>query len=256
MSGIRLTKTISSVNNLKFEVTSDLEKYRVESLLTKEAETIAWIDKWTNEEKTHAIFYDIGANIGIYSLYAASKNPNVEVYAFEPVSCNYVALLRNISINPGISINAYKIALSDKNSLTNLYLSDDRPGNSGAQIDSATNEYGEVFHPRMTEKVLCFSLDFLTDVTKLPQPSYIKIDVDGREENILNGMSKILKDSNLKSFLVEFTNLDTLEVLQSKLVGNGFSVDQSFDRLHNHSNIRRASKIGSPRNIVFSRVKR
>ena len=68
-------------------------KNRVDRLLSKEPETI----KWLNAFEKQSVFFDIGANIGIYSLYSAIKTGN-DVYAFEPHSANYKNLLDSISI--------------------------------------------------------------------------------------------------------------------------------------------------------------
>ena len=80
--------------NLKFVVPNWINRFRVETFATKETETLDWID--TFEKKT--VFWDIGANVGLYSCYAA-KRFNCKVYAFEPSIFNLELLGRNISIN-------------------------------------------------------------------------------------------------------------------------------------------------------------
>ena len=69
-------------------------KSRVDRIMGKEPETINWI----NGFKKNSIFFDIGANIGIYTLYSAVKIGNT-VYSFEPHSVNYKNLLDSISLN-------------------------------------------------------------------------------------------------------------------------------------------------------------
>jgi hypothetical protein len=68
--------------------------FRSATLLTKEVDTIAWIDGF----KDNQVFWDIGANVGVYSLYAAIKR-QLRVSAFEPSSANYYALTRNCQLN-------------------------------------------------------------------------------------------------------------------------------------------------------------
>ncbi len=190
---------------LCFNVSCDLERYRVESIFEKEPETIAWIDSWKASEQ-EKVFYDIGANIGIYSLYAAETAKNTNVFAFEPVSNNYLALQSNVWLNQANNVYPFNIALSKENKIKNLYLSDLRVGNSGAQIDAPFNEKSEAFQPQKVEKVLSLSVDQLVKNFDLPTPNYIKIDVDGHETDILNGMTDTLKNSDLKSILIEFNN--------------------------------------------------
>ena len=83
----------SEDSNLKFYVNNYLNKFRVETLLTKEPDTIKWIDGFNENE----IFYDVGANIGLYSCYACSKG--IKSFCFEPSVFNLDLLAKNLSIN-------------------------------------------------------------------------------------------------------------------------------------------------------------
>lgn len=237
---------------LCFYASSDLETYRIESALDKEPETIAWIDGW-DIQNGPAVFFDIGANIGIYSLYAAYKQQVMEVFSFEPVSNNYTALQQNVSLNEFANIHPFNLALSNDNKLTNLYLSDTRVGNSGAQINQAINEKGSAYQALRVEKVLSISLDQLISEFGLPTPSYVKIDVDGHETDILNGMTQTLATPTLKSLLVEFNNDVEFNHWCGRLNAFGLRVDTRYDNLPNHSRIRRASKGTLARNYIFSR---
>ncbi|HEY5918287.1 MAG TPA: hypothetical protein VIU13_12820, partial [Chryseolinea sp.] len=68
---------------VKIGVSSALELFRCETYDTKEPETLDWIDKFKKDE----ILFDIGGNIGVYSMYAGKKG--ARVYAFEPESQNF-----------------------------------------------------------------------------------------------------------------------------------------------------------------------
>ena len=69
----------------------------METFFTKEPETLKWIDSFNDNKKI--IFWDIGANIGLYSIYAALKHSDIEIISFEPSTSNLRILSRNISIN-------------------------------------------------------------------------------------------------------------------------------------------------------------
>ena len=71
--------------------------WRVDTYFSKEPETLEWIDSF--QEKENLIFWDIGANIGLYSIYNTLKNNNSKTIAFEPSTSNLRILSRNISIN-------------------------------------------------------------------------------------------------------------------------------------------------------------
>ena len=74
-----------------------LPLFRADTLFSKEPETLEWIDNFI--EKENLIFWDIGANIGLYSIYNALKNNNSRTISFEPSTSNLRVLSRNISIN-------------------------------------------------------------------------------------------------------------------------------------------------------------
>lgn len=240
-------------NALCFNAENDLEKYRVESLFEKEPETIAWIDRW-RVSIGGGVFFDIGANIGIYSLYAAYRHRDFQIYSFEPVSNNYIALQQNVWLNLWDNVHPFNIALADENKITELYLSDNRVGNSGAQISAAVNEKREAYVPVRIEKVLSFSLDRLITEFGLPVPNFVKIDVDGHETDILNGMTQLLSEPAFTSLLVEFNSDSEFAYWRSRLANKGLVVDASFDELPNHSRLRRVSKGTPARNYIFSRI--
>ena len=80
--------TIKLINDKKiiFFTPNAISKWRINSLFQKEPETIEWIDSFDQSKKI--IFWDIGANIGIYSVYAATKFNDIEVVSFEPSTSN------------------------------------------------------------------------------------------------------------------------------------------------------------------------
>ena len=83
--------------------------HEVRTILDKEPDTIEWIDNFSIDNNDNFIFWDIGANIGLYSLYCASVHRNKsKIYAFEPSTSNLRVLSRNITDNnfqKDISIN-------------------------------------------------------------------------------------------------------------------------------------------------------
>ncbi len=67
------------------------------------------------------VFYDIGANIGYYSLLAEMENPEIKVVAFEPASGPFFYLKENVRINNFKKISIEDIALSEKNGEIKFY---------------------------------------------------------------------------------------------------------------------------------------
>jgi FkbM family methyltransferase len=237
-------------DSLCFSINSDLEEYRINSIFEKEPETIAWIDSICNSD---SVFYDIGANIGIYTLYMNYKNPMMQMFCFEPVQNNFNSLQNNIILNNAKNVHPFNIALSNNNMITNLFISDTRNGNSGAQIEAPINEKGESFEAKKIEKILSFQLDYLVNNLNFPQPNFIKIDVDGHENEILNGMKVTLENEQLKSLLIEFNDDNQFQKWQSVFNKIGLFIDEKFDNLPNNSSLRRIQKGSTTRNYIFHR---
>ena len=183
--------------NLKFVDLNWITRLRIDTFATKEPETLAWIDKF--EKKT--VFWDIGANIGLYSCYAA-KRYNCKVCAFEPSIFNLELLGRNISLNRLTdSVTIIPIPLTEKLLENKLNMSTTEWGGSGSTFGQNYTHDGSKLIKQFDYKTIGISMDQAISLLKLPQPDYIKMDVDGIEHLILKGGSETLKKT--KSLLVE-----------------------------------------------------
>ncbi len=194
------------------EVDSEIDDYRAREYNTKEPETLEWIERYF---QPHDVVYDIGANIGLYSLFAAKYlRGQCTVYAFEPEALNYAQLSRNIHLN-GLSgiVLPCCLAVTDRLCFDRFYLNPDNfEKMAGGQLVSgsslhcfgATVDYsGRCFSPFHQQGTVGVSLDELWQVWGLDFPNHIKIDVDGLEEKIIAGGAETLGDRRLKSVLVE-----------------------------------------------------
>lgn len=239
-------KKILHNNNIKFVVNSDLEKYRVETIETKEPETIAWINSWPYSGN---IFFDVGANIGIYSLYAAQKINNIQVYAFEPDPLNFISLLKNIEINSLSNIiHPLNLAVGEHLiSSARFSCDDERPGRSGGQVLDNSNIKNTNY------LVTVINLDFLVYTCEFPIPTHIKIDVDGFESRVLQGMRRLLTSSTLKGILVEYNNEEEYSYWNNEISESGLEVDYDLEEIIDHSKFRRQSKGSSAKNVIYKR---
>ena len=245
-----MTDKIIENAGVKFYANTELEKWRAETLLKKEPETIAWLKYYAN---AGSVFYDIGANVGSYSMYAASLNSKLNVYAFEPVQENFSALLSNILLNNADNVHAFRIAASIQNKLTTIYLQDTRIGNSGAQIDAPVDERGNHFDQVSTQQVLGLNLNSMVKELGFPVPNFVKIDVDGHEKDIIEGMSDLLGMESLLSILVEFNSATEIAYYSTFLAKFKFAPDAIYNEHSDHSTKRRSAKNGSAVNCVFTK---
>ena len=94
---MNVPKKLINSKEIIFFCPNKLIEWRVKTFSHKEPETLEWIDNFDSNGKT--IFWDIGANIGLYSIYAATKFDSLDIFAFEPSTSNLRVLSRNISLN-------------------------------------------------------------------------------------------------------------------------------------------------------------
>ena len=178
------------------------ELWRAGHYHNKEPDTLNWIDAHFNEGDT---IYDIGTNIGQYSLYAAKTlNGNAQILCFEPEALNFAKLNRNILLNDlGSTMTAYPIAVSDKTGVDHFYSKAFKTGAALHALGRAVTQGEKAFEPHNRQGIMAVSLDELTGTYGLPFPTHVKVDVDGIEDRIVNGAHKTLRDSRLKTFLIE-----------------------------------------------------
>ena len=188
---------------INFFIPNQVTKWRVDTYFLKEPETLEWIESFKSEKKI--IFWDIGSNIGLYSIYAALKHTNIEIISFEPSTSNLRVLSRNISINNlENKIKICQIPLTDKSN--EFQMMNEEHFIEGSALNSfGKNEdfEGKIFSPKTKYQLFGTSINSLIDNNILKTPNYIKIDVDGIEHFILKGADKYLKDLNLKSLSIE-----------------------------------------------------
>lgn len=210
-------------SDIFIEVDSPIEyKTRLRSC-SKEPETVAWISKYFRQGD---IFYDVGANVGAYSLVAAKLCSGVFVYAFEPGFPTFHKLCRNIAINGcGDRIVPLQVALSDDTAMERFYYSDMGPGAAMHSLGASGGAANASFDAVCSQSVISFRMDDLISRFNLPCPGHIKIDVDGSELRVLRGAAGTLADPAVRTLLLELNESNRAEVAEAKdiLLSRGFA---------------------------------
>jgi FkbM family methyltransferase len=184
---------------LSFFLIGDIPRWRVDTLLTKEPETISWIDRFP----TGSVFWDIGANIGLYTLYAAVTR-SARVLAFEPSASNYLLLDRSIAENAlADRVSAYCMAFSGMTEIGRLALRDTAFGTALSSYSGLHGSAGSASEIRHYQGMLGFSLDNFLQTFQPPFPNYLKLDIDGGEPQVLEGGRSLLSDARLKGVMAE-----------------------------------------------------
>ena len=183
--------------DLKLFVPDELNDWRAITFASKEPETLAWIDTFENS----SVFWDVGANIGLYSLYAAQKK-SCKVVAIEPSIFNLEILAKNIALNKAERlVTIFPIALTNQNSQGLFSMSSDEVGGALSTFGKEYGYDGKKLDFKFQFQGIGMRMDNAVDLWGLDQPDYLKVDVDGIEHLVLEGFGEKLK--KVKSLLIE-----------------------------------------------------
>ena len=202
----------------------------------KEPETIWWLE---NLVQPGDILFDVGANVGSYSLVAAYRK--AVVFAFEPVFKTFTKLCENISVNNfQRTIFPIQMALSNFSGEGFLQLSSEEVGAANHKLHAQS--FGD-----KDQRVMAITMEDFVDQFNVMLPNHIKIDVDGHERQVLLGMKGILRSPLLRSMCIELDEND--KTLTDIIVDCGFSV--VMERVHESFN----PEMPPPnvKNVIFKR---
>jgi FkbM family methyltransferase len=179
-------------------VKTDAEEYRLHAC-AKEPFTIDWIHR---RIAAGDVLYDIGANVGAYSLVAAKKpGGGARVFSFEPSYTTIATLCANVILNDAArQVTPIPIALSSSTEMTVFSLGSLEPGSARHALGDAEPEDGPAVYQ---QPVMMFRLDDVVEWFGLPLPNHIKMDVDGGELAVLEGASRTLASPSLQTMLIE-----------------------------------------------------
>lgn len=190
---------------LTFAIPNALNRYRADTFSTKEPETLAWIDGMPEG----SIVWDIGANVGLYACYAA-KQRGCRVFAFEPSVFNLELLARNIFLNNLTKkITIVPLPLAETLDFSTLNMTTTEWGGALSTFGQPYGHDGEVMRKVFEFPTIGVSMTDAAELLKIPQPDYIKMDVDGIEHLILKGGKRVL--SKAKGMLIEINDKFTVQ---------------------------------------------
>jgi len=231
---------------LYFESPNKATRWRVESFFRKEPETIRWMDTFAEQD----LFIDVGANVGMYSIYAGARSKST-VLAFEPESQNYSLLNNNIYINRLDSrVQAIPVAISNEIKLDTFNLSSWGSGESCHSVGKPIDFNGQPFKPSFVQGTFKITLDSFSARLAPFKNTHLKIDVDGLESDVISGASELLRTRALASLLIEINhNLDSHINVIRTLLHAGYL----FDPVQVKSSLRSTGPFAGVANYVFYR---
>lgn len=215
-----------SVNGVTFTLSciNWITHFRWYLFKNKEQEVRDYIDSYIKEGD---VFFDIGANVGVFSIYGAKRHKNIEVHSFEPEYSNLNLLKENVVLNNLTKqIKIHSVALSDFVGLSTLNIQDVTPGaavhtESKYPIGMTDEGYPVIWK----EGVVSVTVDFICEQLCVC-PNAMKVDTDGNEDKIFRGAVKTLANKALRSLTVEMPMDEAKKKFcYEKLNSHGFSLD-------------------------------
>ncbi|MFB1066319.1 FkbM family methyltransferase [Natrinema sp. H-ect4] len=158
-----------------FEVTNQTEDYRV-SVFGGEREQIEQFLRFVSADD---VVWDIGANVGVYSIFASRTGATVHAFEPDPGFCEH--LRRNVYLN-GQEVTIHETALSDETGTTTLY-TDGTAGTSPSLSDTEENR-----------DEVTVEMGRVDDIDDTAWPDVVKIDVEGAEAAVVRGFGDRLAE--------------------------------------------------------------
>jgi len=200
-SAMSRTQAVSHLGvSLTFSAPNALNQYRADTFSSKEPETLEWIDGIPKG----SVVWDIGANVGLYSCYAA-KQRACRVFAFEPSVFNLELLARNVFLN-GLTeqVTLVPLPLTDELAISTLNMTTTEWGGALSTFGQDYGHDGQAMLQVFRFPTIGLSMLDAVQLLKIPVPDYVKMDVDGIEHLILKGGAPILEQ--VKGVLIEIND--------------------------------------------------
>ena len=144
-------------------------------------------DVVAREVKPGAVFYDVGANVGFYTLLASALVGPGKVFAFEPVPTNVYYLKRHLELNRIKNVELFEAAVSDQTGTLSF-------------LEEETRAMGRL-QPGGNCTVQSVTLDSLFQQGEIAPPDFIKMDIEGAEYRALQGTRQVFHDFHPVLFL-------------------------------------------------------
>jgi FkbM family methyltransferase len=206
-----------------FKAVGQFTRHYGEFFFAHEAGLWDWIAGFSSED----VLLDVGANVGLFSVMAAALR-GARCIAVEPSSANVDLLVANVAAN-GLEglISIRRVALSDAERSGRLVLESREPGAAGHAFETGDPSGAD----HASEEVDGITADRLVAENGALIPTRVKIDVDGAEGAVLEGMAGVLADHRLRDIRLEIRwwEAEGDWRLVEALCARGFSVAMADD---------------------------
>lgn len=162
------------------------------------------------------VVVDIGANIGLFSLYAAARWPSAQILAYEPDPENFRILQKNVRLSKAMNVQTFPFAVSDCNAKAKLYL---RTGSGWHSLFDSSEGILRII------EVETVTIDMILQQIISRHIDFLKVDCEGAEFKILKGQEKLLSQS-VGYVAMEYHEIEgDARILEDILRTAGFSIE-------------------------------
>ena len=199
--------------SVSFSVHTWIEYHnRARDSYTGEPDMIDWLK---TALKPDDVLWDIGANVGAYSILAAKLCAGARIVSFEPFIPNFAHLWENIVLNE-VTARVFPVCagLTDKTAPTALAVSDPRAGSSHHQVGQTDG--------KLQQSVIAVRGDDLRAMLGLASPTLLKLDIDGLEVAAVEGLHETLRLPGLRELMIEIEHGKSERPVQNLCEAAGF----------------------------------
>jgi len=179
------------------------------------------------EPREGDLVVDVGAHVGLYAIYAATKAKNV--IAFEPIPQNFHYLMKHIELNNLRKVTAFPLALADEEGTAEFYM-------VGAGLASSTSfeehaeAYKKYYQIAGTVKARKATLDKTMRNLGIKTINLLKIDTEGAENSVLSGARLLLGMNAIHKIVVEVhKTVNRVSNITRFLRKYGYRIDAVFE---------------------------
>lgn len=224
----RVIEIDTGKGKIKFHCDSEIARIRAMGALSREPDTIAWINGFSEQDT----LLDIGSNVGVFTLYAAVIR-GANVVACDPLPHNHHALSQNALIN-GVTdrITVICAAVTDRPEIAALMIPAiaDTAGGAGATFGESYDNYQREIAISHRLNTIGVSIDDLVERFGMAPPTHIKMDIDGIQDKVIAGAANTLKNPALKSVMLELNpvsdphNRQVFDMIMQAMKESGFTL--------------------------------
>jgi FkbM family methyltransferase len=199
--------------SIKFAVHTWFEFHnRAQGSYTGEPDMVNWLKSQLQPDD---VFWDIGANVGAYSLLASRLCPQARIYSFEPFIPTFSHLWENILLN-GASDRVFPLnmGLLNKTAPEKLAVNDIRAGSSQHQVGGSGGVANQF--------VISMRGDEIPQRLGVAIPNLLKLDIDGLEVEAVEGLDGVLKNPSLRQAMIEVESGKTEKKVERLFQDSGF----------------------------------